>query len=48
MVGKTRNGTLEKSGYSFEAESDYHEWDAACDMIEALESDLGLIRDRRK
>ena len=32
------NGMLEKSGYSFEAESDYHEWDAACDMIEASDT----------
>ena len=32
---------VQKKGYSFEVESDYHDWDAAVDTIESLQEDLG-------
>ena len=32
---------VQKKGYSFEIESDYHDWDAAVDTIESLQEDLG-------
>ncbi len=32
---------VQKKGYSFEVESDYHDWDAAVDTIETLQEDLG-------
>ncbi|MBI1927579.1 hypothetical protein HYR99_25470 [Candidatus Poribacteria bacterium] len=39
---------LEKLGYSFEAESDYHDWDMAIDGIDFLKKELEeLSRDYR-
>jgi len=32
---------VQKKGYSFEVESDYHDWDAAVDTMESLQEDLG-------
>ena len=36
---------LEKLGYSFEAESDYHDWDMAIDGIDFLRKELKKLRD---
>jgi len=35
-----KNEMVKKLGYSFEVESDYHDWDMAIDGIETLRRDL--------
>lgn len=35
-----KNEMVKKLGYSFESESDYHDWDMAIDGIETLRRDL--------
>jgi len=39
-----RNEMVKKLGYSFEVESDYHDWDMAMDGIETLRRGLEEIR----
>jgi len=39
-----RNEMVKKRGYSFEVESDYHDWDMAIDGIKTLHRDLEEIR----
>ena len=36
---------LEKLGYFFEAENDYHDWDMAIDGIDFLRKELKKLRD---
>lgn len=37
------NEIIKKRGYSFEVESDYHEWDGAIDAIKTLQMDLSEL-----
>jgi stress response protein SCP2 len=39
-----KNEMVKKLGYSFEVESDYHDWDMAIDGIETLRRDLEELR----
>ncbi|MFQ5813906.1 MAG: hypothetical protein ACE5I2_12090 [Anaerolineae bacterium] len=39
-----KNEMVKKLGYSFEVESDYHDWDMALDGIKTLRRDLEEIR----
>ena len=39
-----RNEMVKNRGYSFEVESDYHDWDMAIDGIKTLHRDLEEIR----
>jgi hypothetical protein len=39
-----RNEMVKKLSYSFEVESDYHDWDMAIDGIETLRRDLKELR----
>ena len=31
---------IKEKGYSFEVESDYHDWDAALDAMKTLQNDM--------
>jgi len=42
-----KNQMVKKLGYSFDVESDYHDWDMAIDGIETLRRDLEEIRSSR-
>ena len=35
-----KNEMVKKKGYSFEVESDYHDWDSALDAMETLQKDM--------
>ncbi len=39
-----KNEMVKKLGYSFDVESDYHDWDMAIDGIESLHRDLEELR----
>jgi hypothetical protein len=44
LVEFEKNEMVKKLGYSFEVESDYHDWDMAIDGIETLRRDLEELR----